>query len=135
MADAIEKKKKVSYIGAPACFALQQACQHVNQAFDSYGCYVVGSALERKDWRDIDVRMIMADEEFYKLFPDAMPNGNWEFDSRWLLMTISISQWLSKMSGLPVDFQFQPQTHANEYHKGLRNAVGLRITKSEGGKS
>lgn len=126
------KKIKAVYIGAPACFALEQACQHINQAFDSYGCYVVGSSLERQDWRDVDVRMIMEDSKFHELFPNASPNGgSWEFDSRWLLLTVSISLWLSKMTGLPVDFQIQPQSHANSVHKGRRNAVGLKIIHSK----
>lgn len=41
----------------------------------------------------------------------------------------SMYAWLSKTTGLPVDFQIQPQTHANENHPGSRNAVGLRIIK------
>ena len=125
------KAKKASYIGAPAVFLLELACQHVNAAFRSYGCYVVGSSLERADWRDVDVRMIMSDEEFAKLFPDAsLVTASWEFDPRWLLMTTALSAHLSKASGLPIDFQFQPQTFANERHKGPRNAIGLRIHKS-----
>lgn len=128
MTDAPEKRKKQVYIGAPACFALEQCCQIVNDAFGGYHCYVVGSALERPDWRDVDVRHISSDEEFYKLFPDAAENA-WEQDARWLLLTIAISAWMSKITGLPIDFQFQPQTHANERHKGRRSAYGLRISK------
>lgn len=128
--DSSEKPAKAVYIGAPACFALELAMQHVNLAFDrdSYGSYVVGSCLERQDWRDVDVRMILSDEAFSRLFPDAA-DGAWEFDSRWLLLTTAISDWLRKQTGLPVDFQFQPQTHANAVHKKKRNAIGLRITK------
>lgn len=83
--------------------------------------------MNRADWRDIDVRYILADDEFAALFPDA--GDNWEFDPRWLLLTVSISGWLEKQTGLPVDFQFQPQTHANARHKGPRNALGIRISK------
>ena len=119
--------EKPSYIGAPAHFALEQACRHICDAFDSFGCYLVGSALARPDWRDVDVRIIMEDGEFAKLFPDA--KHHWEQDARWLLLTVAISNWLSKMTGLPVDFQFQPQTHANERHDKPRNAIGLRIAK------
>lgn len=122
---AIGHPKKATYIGAPACFMLEQACQQVVDAFGHWGCYLVGSALERQDWRDVDVRYILPDEEFSKLFPDA--GQHWEHDPRWLLLTTSIAAWLSKQSGLPIDFQFQPQTHANERHKGLRSALGLRI--------
>ena len=117
------------YVGAPACFALELACQHLMDAFGAKwenGCYVVGSALERPDWRDIDVRLIMSDDEFAKLFPDAGPHGHWEHDPRWLLLTTWASKWLSDQSGLPVDFQFQAQTHANEKHRGVRNAIGFR---------
>src|SRR4029077_18922075 len=63
--------KKASYIGAPACFALEQACQILRDAFGEYGIYLVGSALERADWRDVDVRYILSDEAFAALFPDA----------------------------------------------------------------
>jgi hypothetical protein len=123
--EAVVPRKKTVYIGAPACFALEQCCQQLNDAYGSFGCYVVGSALERPDWRDVDVRYILSDEEFTKEFPDA--GQHWEHDPRWLLFTVAISHWLSKMTGLPIDFQIQPQTHANERHKGTRNAVGLRI--------
>jgi hypothetical protein len=127
MGEALDslKRKKAIYIGAPACFALEQACQTIRQSFGNYGIYLVGSCLERPDWRDVDVRYIMADDEFAKLFPAA--GQHWENDPRWLLLTVSISQWLAKMTGLPVDFQFQPQTHANERHKGPRSALGLKI--------
>ncbi len=120
-------RKKVNYVGAPAIFALESACVQITDAFGGFGCYLVGSALERADWRDVDVRYIMRDEEFDVLFPGARPC--WEQDPRWLLLTVSISERLSKLTGLPVDFQFQPQTHANERHEGKRHPLGLRIAK------
>jgi len=118
---------KPSYVGAPAIFALSQACQQLNDAFGGYGCYLVGSALERADWRDVDLRYIMSDEDFAVLFPNA--GQHWENDPRWLLLTVAISERLSKVTGLPIDFQIQPQTHANERHAKPRNAIGLRIAK------
>ncbi len=130
MSDEVEssppKRTKVNHVGAPAVFELELACQELNRAFrDGYGCYLVGSSLERPDWRDVDVRMILPDEDFDKLFPGA--ESHWEFDPRWIIITTSISQWLAKRTGLPVDFQFQPQTHANSAHKGARHALGLRF--------
>lgn len=104
-------------------------CSTTHFAATPGGIYLVGSALDRPDWRDVDVRMILDDEDFAKLFPTAS-DRSWEFDPRWLVMTVSISAWLSKETGLPIDFQFQPRTHANERHKsGRRNALGMRITK------
>jgi hypothetical protein len=105
------------------------ACHDICEAFGGFGCYLVGSALDRPDWRDIDVRFIMPDEEFRAMFPGTYKEGIhiWGKDPRWLLMTVSISEYLSKRTGLPVDFQFQPQTHANERHDGKRQSLGCRI--------
>lgn len=124
-----EPRKKYNYTGAPACFALELALRQVTEAFNCTACYIVGSVLERSDWRDVDVRMIMDDEDFDKEFPDA--GRHWEHDAKWLLLTVSISEWLSKQSGLPIDFQFQSMTHANNQHKGRREATGFRIFKEE----
>jgi|SRR6185295_2512246 len=125
---SIKVRKKASYVGAPAIFALNQACRQINEAFsDCFGCYLVGSSLERPDWRDVDVRMILSDEAFDAEFPGA--GQHWEQDTRWLLITVALSQWLSKQTGLPIDFQIQPQTHANERHAGPRQAIGLVFAK------
>jgi len=85
--------RKASYIGAPACFALEQAARQICEAFNVSGCYVVGSSLHKQDWRDVDVRLIMSDDKFAKEFPDA--GVHWEHDTRWLLFIVSISAWLS----------------------------------------
>ncbi len=131
-------RAKFCHIGAPACFALEQACKQIKDAFpelgeaDRIGIYVVGSVLERPDWRDVDVRMMMDDASFARLFPTAtLHSGAWEFDPRWCLLTVAISQWLRQQTGLPIDFQFQPMTHANKNHKGKRHAVGLRFVRPE----
>ena len=129
--------KKASYIGAPAIFALELACQHIRAALGDYGCYLVGSAMERPDWRDVDVRFIMPDENFALLFPSvdiSIDSAIWEFDPRWLLMTVSITAWLRQQTGLPIDFQIQPQTFANKWHNKQRSAIGLRIAKRQEGK-
>ena len=127
--DLPQKRKKFCYIGAPAIFRLELAMQHISRAwsgaYDHVGCYVVGSALERPDWRDIDVVMIMDDAAFAREFPDA--KTHWEHDPKWLLLTVSISAWLTDQCGHAVDFKFQSMTHANEKHAGPRNAVGLRF--------
>jgi len=128
------KRKKFCYVGPPAIFKLQAACQHINDALGSFGCYVVGSCLERPDFRDVDVRFIMEDGEFENLFPAAFINDAlWEHDPRWLLFNISITEYLRVQTGLPVDFQIQPQTFANEKHPGKRYAIGLRVVAREKG--
>jgi len=126
-----EARHKASHIGAPACFVLELACQNLHRAFcrdpSGGGIYLVGSAGERADWRDVDVRLILPDDEFDLLFPycGGSKAVRWEFDPRWIIMTAAISDHLSRLTGLPIDFQFQPQGHANERHKGRRNALGM----------
>lgn len=124
-----KRKPKANYVGAPAIFALELECQHICKALGGFGCYLVGSALERPDWRDVDLRYIMADDEFRVLFPDA--GDFWEQDARWLLLTVSISERLSRITRLPIDFQIQPQTRANERHPGPRHSMGLTIAKEK----
>ncbi|RWQ32828.1 MAG: hypothetical protein EOS20_04975 [Mesorhizobium sp.] len=135
MSDEQEKpapKKKVSYIGVPAVFKLELACKHLNDAYGGFGCYVVGSALERPDWRDIDVVLILDDKQFKREFPAVrdFSTGNFEFDTKWLLHTVAISGWLKEQTGLPIDFKIQPQTWANERHPGTRHPHGLRLARS-----
>jgi len=126
----VEKpREKFCYVGAPAIFALSQACQDLNRAFGGFGCYLVGSATQRPDWRDVDVRFIMDDEAFDRLFPGV--ENHWEFDPRWMIMTIAISERLSKLTGLPIDFQFQRQSHANKHHTGQRQPLGMIFAKPE----
>jgi hypothetical protein len=60
----------------------------------------------------------------YKLYPNRKQR-----DARWLVLNVSISERLSKVTGLPVDFQIQPQTHANAKHDKPRHSIGLVFTK------
>src|SRR4051794_17555783 len=93
------RPRKSNFIGAPAAFKLELACQQLTKAFaGGWGCYHVGSSRERKDWRDVDVRLVLDDKDFDKLFPDAHED-RCEFDQRWLILTIAISEWLSKQTG------------------------------------
>lgn len=124
-----DSRRKASYIGVPAVFKLELACKHLNDAYGGFGCFVVGSALDRRDWRDVDVVLILEDERFDREFPDAQGSrGLFEFDPKWLLNCISLSMWLSEQTGLPIDFKIQPQTWANERHPNKRrHPKGLRM--------
>ncbi|TIM03933.1 MAG: hypothetical protein E5Y62_33785, partial [Mesorhizobium sp.] len=87
MSDELEKpaaKKKTSYVGVPAVFKLELACKHLNDAYEGFGCYLVGSALERADWRDVDVVLILDDDAFAREFPAAeIHSGAFELDTKW----------------------------------------------------
>lgn len=121
--------KRANYLPAPHFFALNQACDFLNRALGGFGCYLVGSSLERRDYRDVDVRFILPDEEFDWMFRvrpgDAESGvGGW-LNPLWSLMCLSISVWLREQTKLPIDFQIQRQTQANEKHSGTRSALGI----------
>lgn len=124
MTDDLESKewKRANFVAAPAFYNLNQACAIINKAFNGFGCYLVGSSLVRKDYRDVDVRYIMDDSAYDRMFKD--PEAGW-LNPLWSLMATSISLWLSQQSGLPIDFQIQRQTQANVQHKGKRSALGV----------
>jgi len=117
-----KKWRRANYVPAPHFYNLNQACALINRCFaKGFGCYLVGSSLERRDYRDVDVRYIMDDASYDALFKN---------EDGWLnpllsLMCTSISMWLSHASGLPIDFQIQRQTRANAEHDGKRAALGI----------
>lgn len=114
---------RANFLPAPHFYNLNQACTIINKAFPDGFCYLVGSSLERRDYRDVDVRLIIGDAAYDRLFPSGK-DGSWT-DARWSLIVTSISLWLSQQTNLPIDFQIQRQTQANESHDGKRAALGI----------
>lgn len=98
---------------------LEDWCRMVRVIFGpAFGPYLVGSATERADYRDVDVRVLMADRVFDRTFrgrPEAV---------RFLNRALSV--WGQQETGLPIDFQVQRQTEANAEFTKPRNAMGLR---------
>ncbi len=116
--------QRATFVGAPQQFELNFAVRAVTEAF-GYCCYQVGSSLEKRDFRDVDIRCILDDEDFDRMFLGWQHN---HLDARISLLNCAISLWLSTRSGLPVDFQFQRMTEANKTNpKGRRNAIGIFI--------
>lgn len=134
------RRRKACYLGVPAIFKLDIACMTLNQAFclvGNSGTYLVGSALERPDFRDVDVVCMLDDKEFAQLFPDAHfgdNSGSFELDPRWQVLTVAISDWLTAQIGMAVDFKFQPTGFANARHHGVRHPLGMRTQPKRSGK-
>ena len=104
---------------------LDRACIDLALAFH-HPPYLVGSALTEDTFRDVDVRTILADDEFDVLFatrPDL-----------WGMFCLAVSVYLSDTTGLRVDFQVQRQTEANEKHTGMRNPLALIVTRDAHGR-
>lgn len=123
MTVVIEEVKRANYLPVPHVFNLNQACMVLAHAFDCGGVYLVGSCLHKRDYRDVDVRAIVSDDEYDRLFPGI---GIEQHHALWSVMCASISLYLERASGLPIDFQIQKMSEANrKYPKGVRHALGL----------
>ncbi len=123
--------QRANFLPAPHFFNLNMACVPVSQALD-FGVYLVGSALDRRDYRDVDVRAIVSDDQWERMFPGCEPRMA-QRHALWSVMCASISLYLSQHSGLPIDFQIQQQTYANAEFPNRRHALGLLIVDHQDG--
>jgi hypothetical protein len=130
----MSEKHYAHYLTTSQYFKLDVACIPLWRAFGpAGGTYLVGSVLRKPDWRDVDIRVILDDAEFDRLFPKTDRFGE---NAQWKIICIAISHYLSSVTGLPIDFQIQRQTQANEryptaeYHR--RNAIGLFVHEYDG---
>jgi hypothetical protein len=110
--------RSASYLSPPDFHRLNWACRPVREAFPEYGVYLVGSVLTRPDFRDIDLRLILPDEDYASLVPNARVG---------LLLNVALSDLVAKAANLPwpIDFQIQSMTEANVPEHGMRNAMGM----------
>lgn len=113
-------KSEWCYLTAPQLDRLDHASLIVTRALGN--CYLVGSVLERPDYRDVDVRVIMDDERYSELFEGP---GTRRTDPLWSLMCASVTEYLTRLTELPIDFQIQNQTYANEAFGAQRHPLGI----------
>lgn len=119
-------KDRANYLPAPHAFNLNLACVPLMAAFDG-GAYLVGSCLERPDYRDVDIRVIISDAEWARLF-GTTENGS--HSALWSVMCAGLSAWLHDRTGLPIDFQIQQRTAANKQYgtkEHPRHALGIAL--------
>ena len=122
-----EAKTYAHYLGVTQFIELRFAAAIVKGTFhSSYGIYLVGSAMKRRDWRDVDVRHIISDDEFSERFGEFVEP--YERNHFLRAFNLGVSAWISAASKLPVDYQVQPITKANELYpspENPRNGLGL----------
>lgn len=87
------------HVGQPGLGLLNIQCHLLAQAFGP--CFLVGECLDRRDYRHVDVRMILPNDQFAMLFDGQ--------ELRLALVGAGLTRLLSDASGLPVDFQIQSQ--------------------------
>lgn len=109
-------KRRASWLDVPVFFRLDWCCRGLTDAFGGE-VYLVGSCMERPDYRDVDVSLMLPDDRFAAIFPNKYAL---------LLLNAVISEWLSTLTGLRIDFKFQDTTRANTEHRGPRNPLGIR---------
>lgn len=109
-------------VGMPAALLLDEFGSQVWAAFGSPP-YLVGSALHGKQWRDVDVRVILTDEE-YAHWGLGDPRDTHR-NARWVSLVLAYSALGKAITGLPIDFQIQQQTRANAECPGPRSALGI----------
>lgn len=114
-------RTRATWLPVPQVFALSHVAMIVNEAFGEQ-CYLVGSALEHKNWRDVDVRMIFSDEKWNALFGV----GAGHLQPFWSLLCAAISEYMGSRCSLPIDFQIQRRSEVKpEEWKKPRHPLGL----------
>ena len=113
-------------VGMPADLSLEEFGYQVWAAFDETP-YHVGSSVQGKSWRDVDVRLLLPDDTYERmgLGDPAHPHEN----AKWVSLVMAYSALGKQMTGLPIDFQIQQQSYANEHFQQkdgcIRSALGI----------
>lgn len=114
------------HLDAPDLDRLDLASILVCEALDTPP-YLVGSCLDRPDFRDVDIRVILADEHYERLFerPAKDPLRH--------LLQVAITEHYVRATGLRIDFQIQKRSTANAQHPGSARRHPLGIYPHGGG--
>lgn len=115
----------MSALNPPTLFRLDLACKPIAAAFGTCP-YLVGSFQERTATAtsDVDIRLMLSDKKYDRLIKTPEMRT---------MLDLAFSGYLRDMTGLPVDFQIQRLSKANEKHggKGMgRNPLGGRTLAS-----
>lgn len=107
---------RASYLPVPQQRLIEDWGRTLRRMFHGVMPYQVGSSTQHGGYRDVDVRIIMADDAHARLAAIvAIPRLN-----------VTLSLWGQQVTGLPIDCQVQQMTAANEqYHAHRRNPLGL----------
>lgn len=103
------------WLTVPEIYRLSTACVPLCEVFGRPP-YLVGSAMLRRDYRDVDVRLILDDDDFIRRFPDR---------TSLLYINAVISEQLARITSLPIDFQFQSWAE-NLTHDGNAMPLGMK---------
>jgi hypothetical protein len=112
-------RTRSTFLLQPDFDRLEDWCRMVRVVFGTeFGPFLVGSATERADFRDVDVRMMLRDETFDRLFRGRLDAVRF--------LNRGFSVWGRQETGLPIDFQVQRMTEANAEFNKPRHPMGIR---------
>lgn len=115
-----KRPKDTVGVGMPTALLLHEFGSHLWFAF-KHTAYHVGSSLTKPNWRDVDVRVMLPDEEYVANYGDPEnPHRN----GKWVADCLAFSALGKQITGLPIDFQIQHTTTANK-DSGIRSALGF----------
>jgi len=123
---SVSTKARTDLLTTVELYNLDVACQIIRKAFGRPP-YLVGTAgVGGADtYRDVDVRLMLDDDEFAEACPTR---------ARWEVLCLAVSAYLRERTGLPVDFQVQSISVANERYGGKpRNPLGMGRIFAGGG--
>lgn len=110
-------------VGQPDSHFLKLFGVEVRQGF-GHTPYQVGSSLtQKRGWKDVDVRLILPDDEYVAYFSDPLTSAHDAL--RLMSWNLAWSMLGRYMTRLPIDFQIQAQSLANDEFDGVRSALML----------
>lgn len=107
------------FVGMPAALYLDEFARLLRGFFQTE-VYLVGSALERKDWHDLDIRVILPDDRFVEF---GEPDKRF-WNLKWTALCLAFTALGEKMIGCKIDFQVEQQSYVEAHCKGARLSIG-----------
>ena len=114
------------YLSPAKLYLLRRYVEPIDEAFGAVGAILVGSCLTRPDYRDVDVRVVLTDDDFARLFGKELDQYHGRATALWTSLAVIYSHYLSSVTGLDIDFQIQAMSVANDgssRHAGRRDAL------------
>jgi hypothetical protein len=108
------------FVGMPAALYLDEFARLLRDYFKA-PVYLVGSALERKDWHDLDIRVILPDERFE--FGDPAKRF---WNAKWISACLAFTALGEKMIGCKIDFQIEQESYVQANCTGKRLEIGKK---------
>lgn len=107
-------QRRATSLGPTEMFLLRTWASTLREAFGAMP-YLVGSVARDEEWRDVDVRVMLDDDD--PLLADRR---------RARALNVALTLWGQHVTRLPIDCQLQATTEGNT-HDGPRLPLGMAV--------